>query len=62
LKKGFAMDRFFKEENVECYRRLASAATSDIERLQILKLFAAEIIRFKLELRETSYKKQSIVH
>jgi hypothetical protein len=44
------MDRFLKPENIERYRRLAGEFTNDAERLQILKVLAAEEARFKLAL------------
>jgi hypothetical protein len=44
------MDRFLKPENIKRYRRLASEFTNDAERLQILKVLAAEEARLKLAL------------
>jgi hypothetical protein len=36
------MDRFFINRNIERYRRLACAATTDIERTRLLNLMAQE--------------------
>lgn len=57
-----AMDRFTNEENVERYRRLANEAISDTERLQVLKLLAVEVAKFKLELKAASQKNPTIAN
>ena len=42
------MDRFIDQQNVDRYRRLRETANAD-ERLQIVKLLAEEMTKFKLE-------------
>ncbi len=41
------MDRFFNQQNIDRYRQLASASTSEAERKSLLTILAAEKTEFK---------------
>jgi hypothetical protein len=49
-----ALDRFVTRENIDRYRKLASATTDSTERSRILKFLADEVTKVKLELRRRS--------
>ena len=49
------MDRFFDQQNIERYRQLASACTSEAQRKLLLTLLAAEKSRVKERCKFTSY-------
>ena len=44
--KGAAMDRFFNNQNIERYRKLASESTSGAERKLLLTLLAEDKAKF----------------
>lgn len=54
------MARFFSSANLDRYRKLASEAISDVERLQVLDMLAKEVSAFRHESKsQTSRKRES---